>query len=109
MLLVKGNVGKSIIADAINKYNNAKIFVYDKQPIQTLDSYFLSVNECTLKEFCDEVIRILQDINDNCLPLEMIVIYTNLNEDEGINIIQKYAIQMEREHIVNYVVVMCKQ
>ena len=30
MIKISGNVGKSIIVDAIKKYNNARVYSYDK-------------------------------------------------------------------------------
>lgn len=39
MLKLTGNVEKSIIVDAIKKYNNARIYSYDKDLIPVMESY----------------------------------------------------------------------
>ena len=69
MLLLKGNVGKSKVVDAIQKYNNARIYVYDKEPIQTLDSYFISSKEFTIKEFCESLYRDINGLGYDNLPV----------------------------------------
>lgn len=42
MLILKGNKGKSIVAEALHKFNFAPIYVYDKEPIETVISDFIS-------------------------------------------------------------------
>ena len=39
MLKLIGNVGKSVIVDAIKKYNNARVYSYDKELIPVMESY----------------------------------------------------------------------
>lgn len=108
MLLVKGNVGKSIIADAIKKYNNARIYSYDTDIIPSLESYHVNLNECNVKEFCKFVFNDIYNLGHDCLPLDMVVIYTNLSNIDDIGMIENYANTLEQNRMINYVVVMCK-
>ena len=107
MLLVKGIVGKSIIADAIKKYNNARIYSYDSDIIPSLESYHVNTDECDVKEFCKFVFDDIYNLGDEHLPLDMVVIYTNLNNID-IGLIENYANTFEQNKMVNHVVVMCK-
>ena len=59
MIKISGNVGKSVIVDAIKKYNNARIYSYDKELIPVMESYHVNSDECSIKEFCE---YILEDI-----------------------------------------------
>ena len=45
MIKISGNVGKSVIVDAINKYNNARVYSYDKELIPVMESYHVNSGE----------------------------------------------------------------
>lgn len=107
MLLLKGNVGKSKVVDAIQKYNNARVYVYDEEPIQTLDSYFISSKEFGIEEFCKSLYRDINGLGYDNLPVNMVVIYTNLSELE-IGLIEDYANTLEKNYMVCNVIVTCK-
>ncbi len=51
MISVKGKVGKSVIADAIKKYNNVRNYSYDKEIITPLESHHVNTDEGNVKEF----------------------------------------------------------
>lgn len=107
MLKLTGNVGKSVIADAIKKYNNARIYSYDKDLIPVMDSYHVDTNECSVKEFCKFVFQDIKSLNEQ-LPINMVVIYTNLIDIEDVKLVEDYARRLESENMVGTVVVTSK-
>lgn len=108
MLSVKGRIGKSIIADALKKYNNPRIYSYDTDIIPSLESYHVHPNDATVKEFCRFVFEDIHNLGEDILPLNMVVIYTNLSSMEDIGVLEDYAITLERNRIVGTVVIMHK-
>ena len=106
MLSVKGRVGKSIIADAIKKYNNARIYSYDTDIVPSLESYHVQSDECDIKEFCKFVFDDIHNLGDEVLPLSMVVIYTNLSEINDIGVLEDYANTLEQNKMVGTVVIM---
>ena len=108
MLKLTGNVGKSIIVDAIKKYNNARIYSYDKELIPVLESYHVNSDECSVEEFCKFVFNDIYELGDECLPINMVVIYTNLSDIKDVGLIENYAHKMEHNHMVGTVVVASK-
>lgn len=108
MLKLTGNVGKSIIVDAIKKYNNARIYSYDKELIPVLESYHVNSDECSVKEFCQFVYNDINNLGNEQLPINMVVIYTNLSNIDGVGLIENYAHTLESNHMVGTVVVASK-
>ncbi len=107
MLILKGNTGKSIVADALHRYNFAPIFVYDKETINTIDCDFIPSDEFSIIQFCEGLYDHIKEYNYELLPINMIVIYTNLPElDCGM--IFDYAHKIEVENLVGNVIVTCK-
>ena len=109
MLQVIGDVGKSVIADAIKKYNNARIYVYDKEPVQTLDSYFISSKHFDVEEFCENVKRDIEGLGCEYLPVNTVILYTNCPNINVIVDIRNLARELEEKHLVETVIVMAKQ
>lgn len=109
MLQVIGDVGKSVVADAIKKYNNARIYVYDKEPVQTLDSYFISSKDFVVEEFCESVKRDVESLGCEYLPVNTVVLYTNCPDINVIVDIRDLARELEEKHLVGTVIVMAKQ
>ena len=107
MLKLTGNVGKSVIVDAIKKYNNARVYSYDKELIPVMESYHINSDECGIKEFCEYVLEDIDSLSSEQLPVNMVVIYTNL-EDKHITIVEDYANTLEFEGKVRNVVVTSK-
>ena len=108
MLKLTGNVGKSVIVDAIKKYNNARIYSYDKELIPVMESYHVNSDECSVKEFCDFVYN---DINELCterLPVNIVAIYTNLTNGDDIKLLEECAHKLEKESMVGIVLVASK-
>lgn len=108
MLVVKGRVGKSVVADAIKKYNNARIYSYDTNLIPSLESYHVQSDECNIKEFCKFVFDDIHNLGEDILPLNMVVIYTNLSDIDDIGILEDYANTLEQNKMVGTVVIMYK-
>lgn len=108
MLAVKGRVGKSIIADAIKKYNNARIYSYDRDIIPSLESYHVHPDDATVKDFCKFVFEDIYNLGGEVLPLNMVVIYTNLSNIDDVGVLEDYANTLEQNKMVGTVVIMYK-
>ena len=108
MLKLTGNVGKSIIVDAIKQYNNARVYSYDKELIPVLESYHVNSDDCSVKEFCQFVYNDINNLGNEQLPINMVVIYTNLSDIKDVGLIENYAHKMEHNHMVGIVVVVSK-
>ena len=107
MLKLTGNVGKSVIVDAIKKYNDARVYSYDKELIPVMESYHVNSDECSIKEFCEYILEDIDSLSSEQLPVNMVVIYTNL-EDKHITIVEDYANTLEFEGKVRNVAVTSK-
>ena len=108
MLKLTGNVGKSVIVDAIKKYNNARVYSYDKELIPVRESYHINSDECGIKEFCEYVLEDIDSLSSEQLPVNMVIIYTNLTDKHGITMVEDYANTLEFEGKVGTVVVTSK-
>ena len=108
MLKLTGNVGKSVIVDAIKKYNNARIYSYDKNLIPVMESYHVNSDECSIKEFCEYILEDIDSLSSKQLPVNMVVIYTNLTDKHDITMVEDYANTLEFEGKVGTVVVTSK-
>lgn len=108
MLKLTGNVGKSIIVDAIKKYNNARVYSYDKELIPVMESYHVNSDECSVEEFCKYVFCDINALGKEYLPINMAVIYTNLSDIKDIGLIEDYAITLEHNNMVGTVLVVSK-
>jgi len=75
MVRIEGETGKSIIVDALQKSRNARVYVYDKEPVDSLDACFVSSKYFTTEEFFESVKRDLTGTHS--LPADMVVLYTN--------------------------------
>ena len=108
MLKLTGNVGKSIIVDAIKKYNNARVYSYDKELIPIMESYHVNSDECSVKEFCEYILEDIDSLSSEQLPVNMVVVYTNLIDKHDITMVEDYANTLESEGKVGTVVVTSK-
>lgn len=105
MLVLKGNVGKSVVLQSlIESYPDAYAIVYDNETIGTLETLFVSSKHYGLEELCDSI---KQDIQSECKSRSMIIVYTNLPEDE-IESIKNLVEKLEADHFCRYGIVMCK-
>lgn len=108
MLKLTGNVGKSVIADAIKKYNNARVYSYDKESIPIMESYHINSDECNIKEFCKYILADIDALANKEFSINMVVIYTNLEDKNDIAMVEDCANTLEFERKVGIVVVMSK-
>ena len=108
MLKLTGNVGKSIIVDAIKKYNNARVYSYDKELIPVMESYHVNPDECSIKEFCEYILEDIDSLSSEQLPVNMVVIYTNLEDKHDITMLEDYANTLEFEGKVGSIVITSK-
>lgn len=108
MLKLTGLVGKSVIVDAIKKYNNARIYSYDRELIPVMKSYHVNSDEYTVKEFCEFVLEDINSLSSEQFPVNMVVIYTNLVDRHDITMLEDYANTLEFERKVGTVVIMSK-
>lgn len=107
MLSVKGKAGKSIIADVLKEYLNARVYSYDED-ICIWGSYHVQSDECDVKEFCEFVLEDIHNLGNETLPLRMVVIYTNLSSIDEIGVLEDYAHTLEQNRMVGTVVIMHK-
>lgn len=108
MIKISGNVGKSVIVDAIKKYNNARVYSYDKELIPVMESYHVNSDECSIKEFCEYILEDIDSLSSEQLPVNMVVVYTNLIDKHDITMVEDYANTLEFEGKVVTVVVTSK-
>lgn len=111
MIKVTGKTMKSEIANAIQKYNGAEIYSYYNAMLPFTHCYHINNDACDIKKFCDlveENIREKVNENDN-LPLNMIVIYTNVSNVLDIDHLSAFSERLEEvEKLVVTVVLMTK-
>lgn len=106
MLVLKGNVGKSVVLQSlIELYQDSYAMVYDADPIDTLETLFVSSKHYSLEELCDSIKR---DIESECNSRSMIIVYTNLPEVE-VECIKNLVKKLESDHFCRYGIVMCKE
>ena len=106
MLVLKGNVGKSVVLQSlIESYPDSYAIVYDKEPIGTIPTYYVSSKEFNLEDLCESIKR---EIESECKSRSMIIVYTNLPESE-IGCIKSLVEKFESCHFCRWGVVMCKK
>ena len=108
MLKLTGNVGKSIVVDALDNYRNARVYSYDRELLFQTESYHVNSDECSVKEFCDFVYNDINELGTERLPVNMVAIYTNLTNGDDIKLLEDYAHKLEKESMVGIVVVTSK-
>ena len=108
MIKIVGKTGKSEIANAIQKYNGSEIYSYYNTMLPFEHCYHVNDDECSVIEFCDFVVDNVKEkvIENDSLPLNMIVIYTNLSDMFDVKCLYAYASKLEEvEELVGTVVV----
>ena len=108
MIKISGNVGKSVIVDAIKKYNNARVYSYDKELIPVMENYHINSDECGIKEFCEYILEDIDSLSSEQLPVNMVVVYTNLINKHDITMLEDYANTLEFEGKVGSIVITSK-
>lgn len=108
MIKVTGNVMKSEIAKAIQKYNGAMIYSYGDYLPPFTKCFHVNSNEATVQEFCGYILKdLLEKTKDG--SIQMIVIYTNESDLKSVGILKDYSISnYEHDGYVNTVVLMTR-
>lgn len=109
MIRVIGSNKKFEIANAIQQYNKAEIYVYDENHFLFTHCYHANPNDETVESFCKFIINNLESkakIKDSYIP--MAIIYTNLYEPIKIAIVENYIKEMENAKLVGNVVFMTR-
>ena len=105
MLVLTGNVGKSVVLQSlIETHKDIYAIVYDKHPLNTLEALFVSSDKFSIEELCDLIRR---DINSECSCRELVIVYTNLCEADTIAI-KSLMQELEHDRICNGII-MCKE
>lgn len=111
MIKISGENGKSIIADAIQRYNGAEIYSYYDELIPFEHYWNVDSNKYTVKELCEDMVaNIKKQVAENeNSPLNMVIIYTNISDSSEIGTLNAYAARLEEvEKIVGTVIVMTR-
>ena len=108
MLKLTGNVGKSIVVDALDNYRNARVYSYNRELIFQTESYHVNSDECSVKEFCDFVYNDINELGTERLPVNIVAIYTNLTNEDDIKLLEECAHKLEEEAMVRIVLVASK-
>lgn len=108
MIEVTGNVMKSEIANAIQKYNGAEIYSYGDFLPPFTECFHVNSNDATIQEFCKYILKdLIKKTKTGSIP--MIVIYTNESDLKSVGILEDYSISnYEHDGYVNTVVLMTR-
>lgn len=91
MIKVTGNVMKSEIANAIQKYNGAPIYSYGDDLPPFAECYHVDKSDATVQKFCGFILSdLIENTKDGIIP--MIIIYTNESDLKNIGILEDYAV-----------------
>ena len=107
MLKLTGNVGKSIVVDALDNYRNARVYSYDRELLFQTESYHVNSDEYSVKEFCDFVYNDINELGTERFPVNIVAIYTNLTNEDDIKLLEECAHKLE-ESMVRIVLVASK-
>ena len=111
MIKISGKSGKSIIADAIQKYNGAVIYSYYDELLPFENGYHVDSGKYSVEEFCEGITtEIKEEVERNeGSPLNMVIIYTSVSDVSEIGTLYAYAERLEEvEKLVGTVVVMTR-
>lgn len=106
MMVLTGNIGKSIILQSlVETHNDIYALVYDKSPILTVETLYVSSKDFGIEELCDSVRR---DICSESVHKELVVVYTNLHEADTFAI-KDLIEELEQDGLCRYGIIMCKE
>lgn len=105
MMMLTGNVGKSVVLQSlVETHNDIYAVVYDESPLP-IETLFVSSKEFNIEGLCDSLRR---DICSECRFRELVIVYTNLHEADTFAI-KDLMEELEQGGICRYGVVMCKE
>lgn len=106
MMVLTGNVGKSVVLQSlVETHNDIYALVYDESSIQTVETLYISSNYFGIEELCDNIRR---DICSESGRKELVVIYTNLHESNT-SAIKDLIEELEQDGFCRYGIVMCRE
>ena len=106
MLVLTGNKGKSVVLQSlVNSNPDHYAIVYDREPIATLDTLFVSSVHYRMMEFVE---MLSKEVRSECKCREMLIVYTNLSEADTFAI-KDMIEELEDEGFCRYGIVMCKE
>ena len=83
-------------------------YIHDKELIPVMESYHVNSGECNIKEFCKYILEDIDSLSSKQLPVNMVIIYTNLTNKHDITMVEDYTNTLEFEEKVGTVVVTSK-
>ncbi len=105
MLILKGKKGKSIVIHALSKtVYDACIYVFDRMPLSVTNTVFVSSNYNDLNILCEMVEN---DITSEYREREMLIIYTDLPEDE-LDDVKRLLLDLEERQFCRNTVLACR-
>jgi len=104
MLILKGNQGKSVIAEILASSHRALTYVYYTESLP-FDSYYISSKDYNVDELIDSVKRDLYSNNGNT---EILVIYTNLSDNQQIEQLEVFLRKCEHDCVCRFGMLMCQ-
>ncbi len=105
MLVLKGKKAKSIVIHALAKtVQDICIYVFDRTPLSVTNTVFVSSNYNDLNILCEMVEN---DITSDYREREMLVVYTDLAEEE-LNDVKKLLLDLEERQFCRVTVLTCR-
>lgn len=106
MMVLTGNVGKSVVLQSlVETHNDIYALVYDESSVSIVETLHVSSKEFGIEELCDSIRR---DVCSESGRKEVVVIYTNLHESDTFAI-KDLIEELEQDGFCRYGIVMCKE
>ena len=107
MLIVKGEVGKSVLAQILKNNTKSLCFEYHDYPV-SYDSYYVDSEVYSLYDFIEYMAETFEELNADRVHYDYLIIYTNEKEKD-----LKVLIDWLNEHrwrvFCRGIIVMCKE
>ena len=105
MLILKGKRGKSVVINGLAKtVNDVHIYVFDRMPLSVINTVFVSSNYNDMTTLCEMVEN---DMTEEYTEKEMLVIYTELPEEE-LDDVKNLLLDLEERQFVRNTVLACR-
>lgn len=105
MLILKGKKGKSIVINGLAKtVSSIYIYVFDRMPLSVTNTVFVSSNYNDLNTLCEMVET---DMTSDCTEKDMLVVYTELPEEE-LDSVKTLLLDLEERQFFRNTVLACR-
>lgn len=84
------------------RYGCSRIYSYNDYMILTMESYHVDSDDCTVDEFCGFVYQDILELGNENHPVNIVVIYTNLQDVEQI---EKLVDKLESGYLARMMIV----